>query len=193
MQGYAVKRVPKMIRGIIMSLIGVFAACGTILYLQVQKIFFKEHPNMVFGTLAIFDVVILILIAVSIAFGWYGDPPKKQGADDDSNAADRPTNLEDVGFTDEFPEVPFAKDLYDEAVPEVSEYREQSMYPHSIMEEDFEGTFRDRKSKYRDTLRNSKRAGEERSKILGTFVTDDNMGSFDEGSQVMTHFSRSRT
>ena len=40
MQGYAVKRVPKMIRGIIMSLIAVFAAFGTILYLQIQKIFF---------------------------------------------------------------------------------------------------------------------------------------------------------
>ena len=33
MQGYAVKRVPKMIRGIIMSLIAVFASIGTILYL----------------------------------------------------------------------------------------------------------------------------------------------------------------
>ena len=78
MQGYAVKRVPKMIRGITMSLIGVFSSIGTILYLQIQKIFFQTHPNMVFGTLAIFDGLILILILVSIAFGWYGHKPKNQ-------------------------------------------------------------------------------------------------------------------
>ena len=77
MQGYAVKRVPKMIRGIIMSLIAIFASLGTIAYLQVQKIFFNEHPNMVFGTLAFFDLVVLILIIVSIVFGWYGDPAAK--------------------------------------------------------------------------------------------------------------------
>ena len=75
MQGYAVKRVPKMIRGIIMSLIAIFASIGTIAYLQIQKIFFNEHPNMVFGTLAFFDLIVFILIIVSIVFGWYGDPP----------------------------------------------------------------------------------------------------------------------
>ena len=130
-----------------MSLIAVFASIGTILYLQIQKVFFHEHPNMVFGTLALFDCLVLALILVSIAFGWYGDPPKKQGADDDSNASNAPekvTNLEDAGFTDEFPDVPFARDLYDEAVPEVSEYREETQaFPYSYIENSLcEGTVR---------------------------------------------------
>ena len=81
---------------------------------------------MVFGTLALFDCLVLALILVSIAFGWYGDEPSKQGGDADSAAPEKVTNLEDVGFVDEFPDVPFAKDLYDEAVPEVSEYREET-------------------------------------------------------------------
>lgn len=81
---------------------------------------------MVFGTLALFDCLVLAGILVSIAFGWYGDDAPKQGADDGGSNAPDKTNLEDAGFIDEFPDVPFAKDLYEEAVPEVSEYREES-------------------------------------------------------------------
>jgi len=40
MQGYAVKRVPKMIRGIIMALIIALSAFGGIIYLQLSKLFF---------------------------------------------------------------------------------------------------------------------------------------------------------
>ena len=100
MQGYAVKRVPKMIRGIIMSLIAAFASIGTILYLQIQKIFFHTYPNMVFGTLALFDVLVLVLIIISIAFGWYGDNAEIKGAnlDGGSDAPEKATNLEDAGF-----------------------------------------------------------------------------------------------
>ena len=98
MQGYAVKRVPKMIRGIIMSLIAVFSSIGTILYLQIQKVFFHQYPNMVFGTLALFDLLALALILISVFFGWYGDEPSKQGGDADSAAPEKVTNLEDAGF-----------------------------------------------------------------------------------------------
>lgn len=156
MQGYAVKRVPKMIRGIIMALIAIFSAAGTILYLQVQKVFFDDHPNMVFGTLAFFDLIAFILIVVSIAFGWYGDPAPGQGDDDGaSNAPEDRTALDDVGFTDEFPEVPFARDLYDEAVPEVSEYREETIAHHLSHADNslLEGTVRGKSMRYRDTLR----------------------------------------
>ena len=40
MQGYAVKRVPKMIRGIVMALIIALSGLGGIIYLQLSKIFF---------------------------------------------------------------------------------------------------------------------------------------------------------
>jgi len=190
MQGYAVKRVPKMIRGIIMSLIGVFSAIGTILYLQIQKIWFNEHPNMVFGTLGIFDVIVLIIILISIAFGWYGHPPANSDEDGGSKAAEhQANNVEDVGFKDEFPEVPFAKDLYDEAVPEVSEYREQSVAPYSMMEDSLiEGTLAGRQTRhFRDTLRKSKKNIDERSKVFDSEAEN----SFDDGMN-MQFFSSDR-
>ena len=161
MQGYAVKRVPKMIRGIIMSLIAVFAAIGTILYLQVQKVFFHTYPNMVFGTLALFDALALALILVSIAFDWYGNDAAKQAGDGASDAPDKATAMEDAGFVDEFPEVPFAKDLYDEAVPEVSEYREFSHRGETL----YEGTMKRSNRDFYDT-RHSRRDSEKRSRML---------------------------
>ena len=184
MQGYAVKRVPKMIRGIIMSLIAIFGCFGTIFYLQLQKVFFKAHPNMVFGTLAFFDLIAFILIVVSIAFGWYGDPAAKQGDEDGaSNAPEDNTALnEDVGFTDEFPEVPFARDLYEEAVPEVSEYREETIAHHLSYAEDsmIQGTVRGKSLRYRDSMRKSKKYIEERSRVIDSMATsieDDPYGS----------------
>ena len=49
MQGYAVKRVPKMIRGIVLALIISFSGLGGIIYLQLSKLFYDSAPNMVFG------------------------------------------------------------------------------------------------------------------------------------------------
>ena len=131
---------------------------------------------MVFGTLALFDCLILALILVSIAFGWYGDEPKKQGADADSNASNAPekvTNLEDAGFADEFPDVPFARDLYEEAVPEVSEYREEtlampySLIDNSLIEGTVRGTVRQNSIRYqRDTVRKSRHNIEDRSRLI---------------------------
>merc|ERR1712016_269459 len=47
-----------------MSLIAIFASIGTIAYLQIQKIFFNEHPNMVFGTLAFFDLIVFTPLCI---------------------------------------------------------------------------------------------------------------------------------
>ena len=71
--------------------------------------------------------------------------------------------------------MPFAKDLYEEAVPEVSEYREESMaFPLSHIENSLiDGTVRQNSIRYgrdRETLKRSGRNIEERSKIIdGTF------------------------
>ena len=78
MQGYAVKRVPKMIRGIVMALIIAISGLGGILYLQISKIFFNSAPNMVFGVIGFFDVLVLILIIVAIMMGKYGDPAPQE-------------------------------------------------------------------------------------------------------------------
>ena len=73
MQGYAVKRVPKMIRGIVMSLIISISGIGAILYLQIQKVLFEMYPNMVFRLIGIFDLIVLVFILICICLGKYGD------------------------------------------------------------------------------------------------------------------------
>ena len=71
---------------------------------------------------------------------------------------------------DEFPDVPFAKDLYEEAIPEVSEYREGTIFPYSQIDNSLiEGTLRQTSLRYgrdRETLKRSGRNIEERSKII---------------------------
>lgn len=87
MQGYAVKRVPKMVRGIMMSLICALASTGSILYLQISKIFYDNRPNMVFGLIGLFDVLVLVLILISIMLGKYGDPaPQEDTFDGEGNS-----------------------------------------------------------------------------------------------------------
>merc|ERR1739848_965371 len=78
MQGYASKRVPKMIRGIIMALIISLSNVGGILYLQSTKPFFSFAPNMVFGILGLYDVLVLIFILIMIALGKYGGPAPQE-------------------------------------------------------------------------------------------------------------------
>ena len=73
MQGYAVKRVPKMIRGIIMALIISLSGLGGVVYLQVSKPFFESAPNMVFGWIGLFDAMVLVFVAIMMLMGKYGD------------------------------------------------------------------------------------------------------------------------
>ena len=86
MQGYAVKRVPKMIRGIIMALIISFSGIGGILYLQISKVFFETAPNMVFGVIALFDALVLVFICVCIMFGLYGDQAPQEDTFGEGNS-----------------------------------------------------------------------------------------------------------
>ena len=73
MQGYAVKRVPKMIRGIVMALIISLSGLGGVIYLQLCNLFMSTAPNMVFGLIGLFDVLVLIGIVIMIVAGKYGD------------------------------------------------------------------------------------------------------------------------
>ena len=75
MQAYLSKRTPKMIRGVIFAVIGMISSLGTVLYLQVAKVLVKTHDNddsWNFTTIAIFDLIMLVVLLVSIFFGWYG-------------------------------------------------------------------------------------------------------------------------
>ena len=86
MQGYAVKRVPKMIRGIVMALIIALSGFGGIIYLQLSKLFFKTAPNMVFGLIGLFDALVLVFIVIMIAMGKYGDAPPQEDTFGEGNS-----------------------------------------------------------------------------------------------------------
>ena len=69
--------------------------------------------------------------------------------------------------------MPFARDLYEEAVPEVSEYREETLAHHLSYAEDsiIQGTVRGKSLRYRETLRQSKQYIEERSRVIDSMAT----------------------
>ena len=88
LQGYAVKRVPKAIRGITMAFIIAISAAGAILYLQISKIYFQTAPWMIFVLISICDVVTLLLLVPAIIFGYWGDTPKNMIIEDDGGSQD---------------------------------------------------------------------------------------------------------
>ena len=134
MQGYAVKRVPKMIRGIVMALIISLSGLGGVIYLQVSKPFFETAPNMVYGFIGIFDILVLIFILICIFLGKYGDiaPQEDTFGEGNSQKHEKGTadvvKADDYGFDDDIPDVPYFKDIYDEHIPEMSSDREASSF-----------------------------------------------------------------
>ena len=86
MQGYAAKRVPKMIRGIILALIAGASSFGSIIYLQISKQFYESAPNMVFGWMGIFDGFVLIMIVICVFLGLYGNPPPQEDTYGEGNS-----------------------------------------------------------------------------------------------------------
>ena len=131
MQGYAVKRVPKMIRGIVMALIIFGSGVGGIVYLQISKLFFKSAPNMVFGLIGLFDLAVLVFIVIMIALGKYGDiaPQEDTFGEGNSQKNEKTADfVKDQEYDNDIPDVPFGHDLYDEHIPEMSEQFENSSY-----------------------------------------------------------------
>jgi uncharacterized membrane protein len=116
MQGYAVKRVPKMIRGIVMALIIALSGVGGILYLQISKLFFDSGPNMVFGVIGIFDVIVLVFIVIMIAMGKYGEPAPQEDTFGEGNSKKNEEGtadfVKDHEFDDDIPDVPLFRDIY---------------------------------------------------------------------------------
>ena len=137
MQGYATKRVPKMIRGIMMALICAVASAGSIIYLQVTKPFYVNRPNMVFGMIGVFDAAVLILIIVAILLGKYGDPAPQEDTFDEVEGGAKSMRMEnqtadfikdDDYIDDDIPDVPLYQDIYDEHIPEMSSDFEASSF-----------------------------------------------------------------
>lgn len=142
MQGYAVKRVPKMIRGIIMALIIALSGIGGVIYLQVTNPFLQSAPNMVFGFIGIFDIMVLVFILICISMGKYGDVAPQEDTFGEGNSQKDEKGTADLvkgddrGFDDDIPDVPKFKDIYDEHIPEMSSEREASSF-HTLARSKF--------------------------------------------------------
>jgi len=137
MQGYASKRFPKMIRGIMMALICSLASFGSIIYLQCTKPFYETNPSMVFGWIGIFDAAVLVFILICIAMGKYGDPAPQEDTFDEVEGGAKSMRMEnqtadfikdDDYIDDDIPDVPLYQDIYDEQIPEMSSDREASSF-----------------------------------------------------------------
>jgi hypothetical protein len=73
MQAYLLKRVPKMIRGMVYSFVGACSCFGTIVYLQLEKVTTQKiGNNMTFGSIIIIDILVLVPLLIFMAFNLYG-------------------------------------------------------------------------------------------------------------------------
>ena len=90
---------------------------------------------MVFGLIGLFDAAVLVFIVIMIVLGKYGDAPPQEDSFCEGNSqkleAGTADFVKDHDFGDDIPDVPFSKDLYDEHIPELSSYREESASFHT--------------------------------------------------------------
>lgn len=73
MMAYLSKRLPKMIRGMMVALIAVSSSVGSIIYLQLQKFLTTKYGSfMTFGSIVIIDIIILLILLSCIYLNIYG-------------------------------------------------------------------------------------------------------------------------
>lgn len=70
------KRTPKNIRGMIFAVIGVMAALGSIVYLQLYALLIKFYyfPAWAFATIGLIDTFMVLFLFLMIFLGKFGDP-----------------------------------------------------------------------------------------------------------------------
>ena len=156
LQGYAVKRVPKMIRGITMAVMIAVASTGGIIYLQISKLFYTSAPWMIFVLIGLLDIPILIFLLVAIYCGKWGDLPDALDQDDEDSVENEPgsnINPEEIYLDDGIKDVPIGQDLHDEKIPEVASSHEATSYHKS------KGNPLRESHKYVDLIEGSLRSG----------------------------------
>jgi MFS family permease len=107
-QSYVAKRTPKMIRGMIMGVIGMFTSVGIIVYLQLvaRTIGPTTNANMgyiwVFGYVAALDGVVLAFALVMIALNLFGNSaPHEDAANEGPGRSDKVAGDSDGSFGSE--------------------------------------------------------------------------------------------
>lgn len=115
MVSYLQKRIPKMVRGMVLALISVASCFGEIIYNNLYTYLLKnwrtnKYPISDGGYLAapfmaiiMIDIFVLLVLAVVIPLGWYGmnegghggdEEPKEEGYMDETQVPELPNNDE---------------------------------------------------------------------------------------------------
>lgn len=110
MLSYLMKRIPKMVRGMMIAVISVASCVGSVIYLNLYSLLLDKwkaadypdgYQHATFLSVIWIDLLVLAILAVVIPLGWYGmnegghggeEEPKELGYMDDAQVPDLPKN-----------------------------------------------------------------------------------------------------
>lgn len=129
MLAYLTKRIPKMVRGIMIAVVSVASSLGSIIYLKLYSVLLNtwksaEYPggyeHATFLSVIWIDLLVLVVLAVVIPLGWYGmnegghggeEDAKELGYMDDAQVPDLPKN-QDLEVIEEQTELETSMDSF---------------------------------------------------------------------------------
>lgn len=95
MFSYMTTRIPKMIRGMSIAVVGCSSCIGSIIYLQLERITTNGGRDyMTFGSILILDVICLLFLLVCIFFNLYGMKEGGHGVEDEDE-------VKETGYMDD--------------------------------------------------------------------------------------------
>jgi len=137
-QSYVSKRCPKMIRGMIMGIVGVFTAIGGIAYLELIHYTVPEVVGFgwVFGWAAVLDALALAFLSVMICMGKYGQSAKHEDNALDEGQSHKPQSegADSFGSEDNMEGIPFDQIIEEQEEDELMSTRRDSLKFGSVHE-----------------------------------------------------------
>jgi hypothetical protein len=139
-QSYVAKRCPKMIRGMIMGIVGVFTSFGAIIYLQLIHFTVPSKTfsyGWVFGWVAVLDVVALAFLLVMICLGKYGQSAAHEDNALDEGNSHKPQSegADSFGSEDNMEGIPFDQIIEEQDDDELMSTRRDSLKFGSVHED----------------------------------------------------------
>jgi len=147
-QSYVAKRTPKMIRGMIMAVMGVMGCIGSCFYLQIVGLADTKHSYMIFGVISIIDVIMLSFLLLMIKIGKFGAPAYDMdgGSDAEDKSSSRGADEGEGGYAD----IPQLPEVFDEKILEANEEHEVSTIRTETIKDDVDLMMRSRRSDFFD-------------------------------------------
>lgn len=146
-QSYVAKRTPKMIRGMIMAVMGVMGCIGSCFYLQVVGLADKKHSYMIFGVISIIDAAMLAFLLIMIKIGKFGAPAYDMDGGSDAEKKSAEGSEEGQGGYEDIPQLP---DVFDEHILEANEEHEASTIRTETVKDDLDIMMRSKRSNFFD-------------------------------------------